>query len=608
MSDSYEDLVIRRRELLNQLKADSNPQSPLVPDSEPMSVSSDTEWESDLYQFYREYYLRKYMEPAYSPSEWKWLDGVRAVAGELQNCVSTVTDEIDGIEKENLTMVSELSGLDEKSKRLLGEQDLIEKRVNDLESKMITVSAIRDVNLILNDRDLIVTDFPLFEKSIKELVAAFTYVSSTPDQVLGLSRQLENLRSRVCSTAVFVCTSAIEIYTRRMQVIVSEKSTVNTSALYNRHTDTLNVVGKVCEVFRRYEWSDPVSEIEKPYFESRSKILGPIMNAYMTQTIASLNLSAAVRKTVYFINSIIDQELMLYRNYAGKLATSPSMHLNILLRDLSAWLYNPLRTSVITCMDLNELRESAEIIRLEIIPDKSREIAPTIISLVYKLHRDIQERLIYRIEAFIRDEIRSSSVPETMLEKTKECLSVITGVLDPLTFHEISNEALTACVDVLISVPGKDEGSRLKLIAQLLQLRERVTMIDCEYSLMAISSPLFDQPGLTDTIRRLVNRSTSSTPNSGAVTPEETSVRVRIELVLRTLCDEFSALVIATVMTRSGDEKLSEYLRSVQKQINEIFSFDPSIEHVLVRPIVAELKSNSTVPPPVVEMVEGIFK
>ena len=619
VEESYEDLIKQRGIMLNELKNSFESPSPALSDPEVTTDAKEAEFETDLYQFYREFYLKKYSEPAYSPTEWKWLEGVRSVADDIQACVASVSSDIDEVEKENQTMISELSGLDGKSKKLLGEQAVIEKVVNDLEAKMITVNAIRDATSVINNRDLIVTDFPLFERSVRQLDAAFEYVSSTPDQVLALSRQLENLRSRLCATAVFVCTSAIDLYTRRMQVLLMDSSTINTSALYNRHTETLNVVGKVCEVFRssskdRGDYSSSVSEIEKSYFQSRSKVLVPVIDAFMVQSIGSMKLSMAVRKTVYFVNSIIDQDLTLFKNFLSK-SSLPTMQ-NLLLRDLSSSLYNPLRTSVINCMDLYELRESAEIIRLEIVPDKSRDIHPSIISLVFKLHRDIQERLIYRIESFMRDEIRSSfSSAELLLEKTKECLSIITGVLDPQTFQEISSEALSASVDVLMGhhrqSHSKDELGILKLISQLLELRERITMIDCEYSLMAVSSPLFDtsssRPGMTDTIRRLVNRSNTSTPNSGAVTPAGTSVRVRIESDLRILCDEFSALVIATLMTRSGDGKLVEYLNKIHREISQVFSNDPAIALVLTRPILTELESTSSVPRETVEMAHSIF-
>ena len=613
ISESYDDLLRKRHALLEDARNMSNGSPVEAGDDEVAETTRSEHPEADLNNFYRQFYMRKFSEPAYSPNEWRWLEGVRSLSDELQKCLSNVADGIDGIEKENNVMVSELAGLDEKSKKLLSEQSAIEKHVTELEAKMITVNAIRDVTSIINNRDLIITDFPLFERSIKGLEEALAYVASTPDQVLALSRQLETLRSKMCSTCVYVCTSAIDTYCKRMQLVLSTDGTINTSVLYNRHTETLSVVGKICEVLRstsgdRRDYVQALSDIEKSYFEYRSKILVPVIDSFMRQTMSIMKLSQCVRKTVYFVNSIIDQEMSLFKNFLAK-STPPTMH-NFLLRDVAASLYNPLRTSLISCMDLHELRESAEIIRLEIVPDKTRGIHPFIVSLVFKLHRDIQERLIYRIESYIRDEIRTCDSAEILVEKTKECLSIITGVLDPETFHEISSEALSACVDVLLSSRRiKDEKGTLKLISQLLQLRERVTLIDCEYSLMAVSSPLFDsstvaRPGMTDTIKRLVN----SNPNSGTITPVAgTSVRVRIESDLRILCDEFSAIVIATIMTYSEDEKIKIYLKEIHKLILEIFSNDESIESVLTVPIITELKTIATVSPTTIADAESIF-
>jgi hypothetical protein len=521
-----------------------------------------------------------------SDTQMKWLQGVSRLVDEIESCLRVIGSETATVETEKQKMITQLAGLDEKSKKLLEEQAVLEKEVMELELESNAVNVIRNVNLLSNHKELLVTSFPRFEAIVSSL-----------DLVKADPRQYESLKSKICSVAASVGLSAIDIYKKRMTQYIDslEGSTLSSVSLFGKFTETLQVVGKISNLFRKKderEYLQSVVELEKALSEARQRISVPVISDYINtllQTSEEKKLPVNLRKSVYFVNSIGKQEQALFESILGAGGTNSDSFLS-LLRTIGLALYYPLRTAVISTQQLSDLRESAEILRLEIFA--SQEYLGFVQSVCLKLHRDIQERLIYRVESFVRDEIRRS--PENFLrpespefvKKTFECLEIITGVVDSQTFHEIANEAVTACVDTLMTNAGSK--NKLFLIAQLLALRERITLIDCEYSLIGGLGDGDNQArGLTDQLKRLLS-TTDDRPSKGM------QIRARIEHELKSLCESFNAGIVAKVLSLSSDEQRVDYLRTVREEVRAALKAE-GLDLVLTRPILAALRSMGSV-------------
>jgi hypothetical protein len=379
-----------------------------------------------------------------------------------------------------------------------------------------------------------------------------------------------------------VGTAAVDAYSKRMLDFIDslEGSTVSSVSLFGKFTETLLVVSKISALFRSKgrEFFQAVIELEKLLCDARERISIPVIGAYISSITVASSLSISMRKTIYFANSIGKQELNFFESIFS--SSQPSDSVQALLRSVGLALYQPLRTAVIACEDLSELRESAEIIRLEILSSENSEFLPFVQSVAFKLHRDVQERLIYKTEAFIRDSIRGAVVadcsndPEPVV-KTFECLALITGVVDSQTLHDMANQAVNACVDSLMSVRASSgTDNTLFLIHQLLSLRERIALIDCDFGGQ-------ESVGITDTLRRLVRVDAKRAP--------EVAVRQRIELELKSLCDAFTASVVASVLTASSPEEKSAVLSSVTEKMKLALK-NEGLENILLRPILAELE------------------
>ena len=578
-TSAKEDLLKEQEKLLADIlsKFSSTEEDDSAQGSESQHIGMASVNQSEIYKFYH----KKLSEQKKVPAEfddWRWLDGVKEVIEEIEDALSGVAHQIDSVEEERKTMMAELSGLDGKTKRQLSEQAVLEKEVSELELQVYSIKVVREVDALVNNKDILISNFSKFEGIVDSLELVSRDV-----------RRFDQLKSKVCSVVISVGTAAIEVYTKRMLQYMADQqglATVPSMSLFGKFSEALTVVKRVAGLFRKKEdreYNKAVAELEKAFVSSREKILTPILSEYISTLLKSESLPNSIRRTVYFAESFGRQE----SSFFSTIFASSDESLLSLFRALGVALYYGLRTGVISCENLADMRESAEVVRLEVL--SSSASFPFILNVAFKLHRDIQERLIFRIEAFIRDSIRryndwtsiqdiANSTPPPV-ERTFACLELITGALDSQTFYEIANESVRACLDVLVEAPvsifESEEDRLLFLIAQLLALRERVTSIECEMvSLVKHSAPNAERRGITDQFRRLL-----ATPSSR----DETAVRSRIESDLKSVCEQFNARVVAIIISHPG------HLDEIKSRI-KVFLKSESLEKVLLRPILVELE------------------
>ena len=577
LGNNEEDLILERNAAFRVLYQWEIEESAKI--EEAVVVSSDSApWKSDggLREFY-ERYLSEYPSKEIVESlSWKSLDEVSDLMDKVGASLLTLDGVVSSLESERDLMLSELADLDLKSRDLLREQSELERVVHDLESRMSVASTMKEVSMIT--RESLVLNFSKFANVVTSVEKSLQFLSrySNKESIL-LNRQFDHLRFQLCAMAISVGSEAISTYSTRMCNFTNSVKTLSTLMLYTKFIETLQVVTNISELFRGQtdgSYLRALSELEKNFFAEREKIVSPVLAAFISGQLASGRLSHAIRKVASFVGSLTLQEIALSEKVFGLVGVGGSASL---IRSLGTVMYTQLRSAVITSEDLPELGESSEVVRLEISTE--HEILRPV---AHKLHSDIQERLIFKIA--------SQNGNDRPVEFCLESLSLISGVLDNETFFEIANEIVNNCLDKLLFLQktGANNSTTLepllRLISELLIIRERITAIECEFG--THNGQLFEKHGMRDQFRKLVGQSNSD----NAVRATE-----RIERELAHLCAQFNAVVIAEALTALHVEHdLDTYISSLRSKMKSLLA--PGLDVVLIKPIVEALRAMDTEP------------
>jgi hypothetical protein len=185
-----------------------------------------------------------------------------------------------------------------------------------------------------------------------------------------------------------------------------------------------------------------------------------------------------------------------------------------LIQPLGAQLFDALRPSYILIGTVHELSEIVYVLKGEIIQEllvESGESGSLLIPLMNSILADIQERLIFRAQTLIRDEVGNHTpsesdinYPEKLeiarksgtndlstwyppLEKTLKCLGHLYRCVEESTFSGLAQEAVTLCSDnlglaskVIARTKGNMNG-QLFLIKHLLILREQIAPFNTDF-------------------------------------------------------------------------------------------------------------------------------
>mmetsp|Transcript_168 Transcript_168/g.525 ORF Transcript_168/g.525 Transcript_168/m.525 type:complete len:870 (+) Transcript_168:258-2867(+) len=291
----------------------------------------------------------------------------------------------------------------------------------------------------------------------------------------------------------------------------SSSSTVATNPLFSTRNYAINLLG----------------DCEECYIEQRKKILEPRVAHHIKKLASTKKVVDFTRLASSYVLHLCQVEGSLYEHFFFIEEDKESFALSALLQSFCSIFYEELRSHVLQELDLDTLVYLIEILRTEMIGSESA--GQTIGSKAFmtaatRCIADAQERIIYRAEVYMRDEIRnfqpsaqnldypeklleksgadsakqgrpnSSSVYATWyppVEKTLRLLSMLYRCVDGQVFAGIAQESVAICVKSLtfassrIQSSGKakaEDHADLFLIWQLLMLREQTSPFDVDFS------------------------------------------------------------------------------------------------------------------------------
>eukprot|EP00186_Timspurckia_oligopyrenoides_P002043 CAMPEP_0182441280 /NCGR_PEP_ID=MMETSP1172-20130603/217_1 /TAXON_ID=708627 /ORGANISM="Timspurckia oligopyrenoides, Strain CCMP3278" /LENGTH=926 /DNA_ID=CAMNT_0024635461 /DNA_START=38 /DNA_END=2818 /DNA_ORIENTATION=- len=230
-----------------------------------------------------------------------------------------------------------------------------------------------------------------------------------------------------------------------------------------------------------------LSECEEVFIEQRRRLIEPVVLAYIKSLADSQNMIGLARTGALYVLQVCELERSLFEYFfllkseslsgwssessaestevvAESSDQKTSSALFVQLRGLCEFVYEELRPRILQETDVDKLAYLVEVLKMEVLADEipRRGLSGEAMSLaVYRTIADAQERLIYRAEVYLRDQIKGFTPNPVDLEYP-ELLMYSKG-----TFK--SEKSVDTSADTTLTANGKD----LQDIQQIESARER---------------------------------------------------------------------------------------------------------------------------------------
>lgn len=215
-----------------------------------------------------------------------------------------------------------------------------------------------------------------------------------------------------------------------------------------------------------------LEEIYTLYFDIREQLIGPIFTRNLTSLVSRSNRNYCdlLQHTCGLLTRTIRNEIQLfYQIFPSTTANLKKQALNIFLELLCKTFYEQLRPVVIHINHLETLAELYKFLVETVRPDMNEDIFQNTMSM---LAEDIQERMIFRAEVFMKESVLDYSpssgdlaYPEKLellpnggelkdyqsmwyptVQRTVLALYYLDRVFDNVTFLELAQEVVLACL------------------------------------------------------------------------------------------------------------------------------------------------------------------
>lgn len=357
--------------------------------------------------------------------------------------------------------------------------------------------------------------------------------------------QFEHLRNRAClllrSTLQRSLEKSLMQVEQQLKDAGSSQGSVETQVFYTRFRNAagnyrplMSLLHQRLDVHETYAVT--LEELEGFYVHLRLKLLASPVSSHLGSLVHKdlqmSELAPSTRQASAYILEISQLEKQCFEAHFE--LRHPQEALRTLLETVADMFYKTMRPLVLACESIDSLREIADCLQMDVLePNRQRsknDLAP-VLAVISRLHRDVQEKLIYRVELYIRDEIKEYVLTEGDLEyppilftampeestvtgpctqkgwfptlpRTLSILAKIFRVLEMATFQGLAQEAVDFCVASLKeasqqlakrSLPSSGDralqalhplvqmmDSQLFLVKHLLLLREQVANFECD--------------------------------------------------------------------------------------------------------------------------------
>jgi len=466
--------------------------------------------------------------------------------------IHKVLDHLKSLEKQNVFVSTQTRALHDACEQSLQDQSTLMDQAESISNRLAYFNMFDSIKHRLNSTTLKVNG-ESFIPLLKKIDEALSYIDNHPEykesavyavrfkqclsQALGLVKQyvINHLRN--------ASNQAIEsLYKGHESDSSAMLNDSSFTVLYGKFkTQSLRIKNIMEQIEDRAKLNEEyellVSDCQQCYLEYRWQLISP----FVTETIKSLsqkhsrNPCTLFRSGCSFMVHVCEDEHQLYHDFF----TQGQQNFDTLMDNLCGILYEAYRPLIIHMTHMETLAELCNILKVEMLEDHVQRKGDKLSSfqvIISEMLEDVQERLVYRTQAYINYDIASYApapgdlaYPDKLMmeihsqdsddgdennvnrsenqtaivdlqamwyptvRRTLVCLSKLYNCIAKSTFEGIAQDALTNCIVTLkyaCKEITKKKGSingHLFLIKHLLILREQITPFDVDFAIKEVA-------------------------------------------------------------------------------------------------------------------------
>ncbi|XP_073255255.1 conserved oligomeric Golgi complex subunit 3-like [Porites lutea] len=538
------------------------------------------------------------------------LSSYRSHCDSILNEVESALRHLQDLQQKHLLVSTKTGALHEACEQLLQDQTKLMNMAESISNKLSYFNALDHLRHKLNSPTFSVTS-ESFVPMLARLDECISFISSN-QQYKESSVYLVRFKQCLNQALNQVKSHVVSLLKNATAQVLANKDGTNTSEnsfalFYGKFRTCAPRVKSLMEQIEQRshlssEYSSLLSDCQHCYLSQRSQLLMPCVSDAIDKLAKQYerNPCSLVRAGCSVLIHVCQDEYQLYYHFFSK----PSTGLDSLLEILCSVLYDSLRPVIIHMNHMETLTELCSILKVEMIEDhvqqKGEELAAFEV-VVLQMLEDVQERLVYRAQAYIESDIQKYSpapgdlaYPEKLIigsssdadneeksaegeeKKSKElpaalvdlqgmwyptvrrtlvCLSKLYRCISKETFEGLSQEALSFCIQSLKTASAlitqrKDAiNGHLFLIKHLLILREQIAPFDVDFAVKEMSLDFSKMRtaayGLWSHSNRLFALSSSNAilefllDGAPQLTENYLDSKKEVDVELRVVCEQF---------------------------------------------------------------------
>jgi len=566
MSSAFSDglLTSKQTDLLDELTACTSTTTAVCPsdDLKSPTQSSGSEYEA-FFWHWRQLRLRhSVLEQKGKHARWEWINQMQNICADTRKELDALLAHVDELDEQRQAVVRKTTALHEQCEQMVQDQEQLNTSAEAIDERLNMFDRVKDVEGFLEKRN---AADPEFSSVLDQLDGSIAFLETHYDfaQSQGYLSQFEHLRNKACMLIRSAVQKSLEKSTSQVEQQFRDKSregTIETQLFYTRfraaaldYKPLLSLLHKRWDVHETY--MSTLEELEGFYIHLRIRlVLNPVtahLQSVLRKDLLVNQLAPATRQASTYILDICHFESQCFEAYFE--LRQPQDALRSLLEALADTFYKTVRPIVLACDSIDSLREMADCLQMDVLQPRQQssrsELVP-VLAVAFRLHKDVQEKLIFRVQTYVRDEIkgyqpigsdldypsilfaagpRSSPTADDSVRSTAEfqcgwyptmrrslgILSKIYHVLELSTFQGLAQEAVDICIASLKhaaqvlaqrALPDRQHAlgplvqmmdSQLFLVKHLLILREQVAAFECD---LVVNEKYFNFSNLWDAL------------------------------------------------------------------------------------------------------------